>query len=81
MGVGTKVLIAFLSVSLLAIGSIAFFSYQDAKSALETEQFNKLTAVREIKSAQIEDYFEQIRNQAHTLSMDTMVADSTLSHP
>ena len=76
MGVGTKVLIAFLSVSLLAISSIAFFSYQDAKSALETEQFNKLTAVREIKSAQIEDYFAQIRNQAHTLAVDTMIVDA-----
>lgn len=76
MGVGTKVLIAFLSVSLLAIGSVAMFAYQDAKSALETEQFNKLTAVREIKSAQIEDYFAQIRNQVHTLSMDTMIVDA-----
>lgn len=66
--VGTKVLVAFLSAGLLAILSVAIISYEVADVALEEEAFNKLTAVREIKAAQIEDYFDTIRKQVLTFS-------------
>ncbi|MDH5444922.1 MAG: methyl-accepting chemotaxis protein [Gammaproteobacteria bacterium] len=66
--VGTKVLVAFLSAGLLAILSVAIISYNVSQEAMQKESFNKLTAVREIKSVQIEDYFEQIRNQIFTFS-------------
>ena len=68
MKVGNKVLVAFLAGSLLAILSVAIISYDVADAALEEESFNKLTAVREIKASQIEDYFDTIRKQALTFS-------------
>ena len=71
--VSTKVLVAFLSAGLLAILSVAIISYEVADVALEEEVFNKLTAVREIKATQIEDYFEQIRNQVLTFSRNDTV--------
>lgn len=66
--VGTKVLVVFLAASLLAILSVAIISYEVSQTAMQQEAFNKLTAVREIKADQIEDYFEQIRSQVLTFS-------------
>ncbi len=66
--VGNKVLVAFLSASLLAILSVAIVSYDVSQTALQQESFNKLTAVREIKATQIEDYYVSIRDQVLTFS-------------
>ncbi|MDH5179587.1 MAG: cache domain-containing protein, partial [Gammaproteobacteria bacterium] len=68
MRVGNKVLVVFLLASLLAILSVSIISYEVSDAAMESEAFNKLTAVREIKATQIEDYFAQIRNQVSTFS-------------
>ncbi|MCK4898456.1 MAG: HAMP domain-containing protein, partial [Anaerolineales bacterium] len=45
-------------------------------STLEEESFNKLTAVREMKASQIEDYFQLIENQVITLSEDRMIIEA-----
>jgi hypothetical protein len=55
MKIGIKLTLTFFfvaCVSMLVIGAIAFYQ---ARHSLETESFNKLTAVREMKSAQIDD--------------------------
>ncbi|MDH5444800.1 MAG: methyl-accepting chemotaxis protein [Gammaproteobacteria bacterium] len=66
--VGTKVLVVFLAVGLMAILSVALISYYVSQKSMQKESFNKLTAVREIKAAQIEDYFSTIRDQVLTFS-------------
>lgn len=68
-----KLILAFLLIGVVAISAIGLISYTKAKASLESEQFNKLTAVREIKGAQIEDYFQQIRDQVLTFSEDRMI--------
>jgi PAS domain S-box-containing protein len=45
-------------------------------AALEEQEFRELTAVREMKGQQIEDYFRLIRNQVLTFSQDSMVVDA-----
>jgi serine phosphatase RsbU (regulator of sigma subunit) len=52
---------------------IGMISYNKAKKSLEQESFNRLTAVREMKANQIEDYFAQIRDQVITFSEDPTV--------
>ena len=52
---------------------MAFFK---GKASLEKESFNRLTAVREMKSVEIEDYFEDIQNQIITFSEDHMVINA-----
>ena len=74
--VGYKLLIAFLIVGLAAIGAISYVGYSTARESLQKESFNKLTAVREIKASQIEDYFQQIRNQVETFSEDKMIVEA-----
>jgi len=76
MKLGTKVLGGFLLSCIAAISSVAVISYDIANEALEKEAFNRLTAVREIKSSQIEDYFSQIRSQVVTFSNSRMIIDA-----
>jgi methyl-accepting chemotaxis protein len=73
----TKMLIAFVAVAVLAIGVSGFIGFTIAGNALQAESFNKLTAVREMKANQIEDYFQQISGQVATLSEDRMIVEAT----
>jgi PAS domain S-box-containing protein len=74
--IGTKILIAFLVVTVVAVGMVGFFAFTTGSSALEEDSFNKLTAVREMKASQIEDYFQTIENQIITFSEDRMIIDA-----
>ena len=58
--IGTKVLAAFLFIAIITAGFTGYFAFSYGKTFLERESFNKLTAVREMKAGQIEDYFKQI---------------------
>lgn len=68
LNIRTKMLIAFIAVAVLAIGVSGYIGFSVAGDALQEESFNKLTAVREMKANQIEDYFQQISGQVATLS-------------
>jgi hypothetical protein len=72
----TKILIAFSSIAIVTVGVSGLIGFTIARSALEEESFNKLTAVREMKAIQIEDYFQQISDQVVTLSEDRMIIDA-----
>ncbi len=69
-------LIAFIAVAILAVGVTGFIGFTIAGNALQAESFNKLTAVREMKANQIEDYFQQISGQVVTLSEDRMIVEA-----
>ena len=76
LNIGTKILIAFVSIAIVAVAVVGVVSYQIGSATLEAEAFNKLIAVREMKAGQIEDYFQEITNQAITLSEDRMIIDA-----
>jgi serine phosphatase RsbU (regulator of sigma subunit) len=73
--INIKLAISFFVIAFLSITIIGFLSYYKGKNSLEEESFNRLTAVREMKASQIEDYFNDIRNQIITFSEDhTIIA-------
>jgi len=76
LNIGTKILIAFVSIAIVAVVLVGLVSYQIGSATLEEEAFNKLIAVREMKAGQIEDYFQEIANQVITLSEDRMIIDA-----
>lgn len=76
--ISTKLLIVLVLSAAVSAGLYAVFEYRAAKQALVEESFNKLTAVREMKAQQIEDYFESIANQIVTFSESRMIIDATL---
>jgi serine phosphatase RsbU (regulator of sigma subunit)/anti-sigma regulatory factor (Ser/Thr protein kinase) len=74
--IGVKILIILSSVAIVAVGINGYIGYTAAKTSLEEESFNKLTAIREMKANQIENYFEHIRNEVITFSEDRMIIDA-----
>lgn len=70
MKLGIKIAFAFFIIAALSMLTVGVISYERAKTSLETESFNRLTAVREVKASQITDYFQQINNQLLSLSED-----------
>ena len=71
--IGTKVLTALLPLILLSIVLVSSISIIIAQRELEKQAFNKLIATREIKAAEIENHFSQIRHQIETFSEKQMV--------
>ena len=74
--IGSKILTILILVAGSAVGISGFISYQIARNSLEAESFNKLTAVREMKAGQIEDYFQLISDQIVSLSEDRMIIEA-----
>ncbi len=72
-----KISIAFLAVGLIPFLSASFIINDKAVEALKIRSFEQLTSIRETKSAQIEDYFAQVRNQVLTLSESKMLINAT----
>jgi PAS domain S-box-containing protein len=77
--IGTKILLLTVSVTIAVIVISLMTSNYSTQMTLEQEAFKKLTAVREMKSRQIEDYFRSIRNQVLTLSENQMIIEAMRS--
>lgn len=76
MKIGIKLTLTFVAISFLSVSIIGWISYQQGKTGLQEESFNRLTAVREMKSSQIEDYFVQIENQIVSYSQNRTVIEA-----
>lgn len=70
---GKKLLTAFLVVGLLPLIVASLITMQKAGDALETQAFNQLTQVREIKKKQIEQFFAERQGDMSVL-METVDA-------
>ena len=70
MKIGPKITITFFLIALLSMTVISAISYLRAKESLEKQSYDKLTAVREMKASQIEDYFKMINDQIVTAAQD-----------
>jgi len=74
LNISAKVLAMLVLVSGSSIVIFGYFDYQAAKDTLRNESFNKLTAVREMKAQQIENYFENLNDLVVTFAQsDTAI--------
>ena len=64
---GTKLLLAFLLVGVLPAAVIGLFALSNSSEALSNSAFNQLDGVREIKKAQIENFFAERRGDMGVL--------------
>jgi PAS domain S-box-containing protein len=55
-----KLLLTLVTVAVITLGATAIGEFQVTRAALERSSFDRLTAVREMKAQQIEEYFETI---------------------
>jgi ABC-type amino acid transport substrate-binding protein/anti-sigma regulatory factor (Ser/Thr protein kinase)/HAMP domain-containing protein len=68
--------LSFIFITSVAITITSTIAYQTAKNSLEEESFNKLTAIREMKADQLEDFFQYISDQVLTFSEDKMIVEA-----
>jgi len=73
-----KLTIIFVSIATLAVLLTASVTFHRSQQALKTAVFNKLTAIREMKARQIEDYFGAIEGQIRLLSEDDSVISAMI---
>lgn len=76
MKIGLKLTLAFFAVAFVSMAVIGVISFFKGRDSLEKESFNRLTAVREMKANQIEDYFTQINDQLLTMSEDPTIIEA-----
>ena len=76
MKIGSKLAITFFLIAFLSMMVIGFISYFRAKHALQKQSFDKLTAFRELKAGQIEDYFQLINDQIITMAESPTVIEA-----
>ena len=66
--IGTKILLVTGAIAITVIITIGVVSDLSTREAMRRDAFNKLTAVREMKAQQIEDYFTLITSQIQSLA-------------
>jgi serine phosphatase RsbU (regulator of sigma subunit) len=76
MKIGIKLAITFFLIAFLSMSVIGIISYLRAKHSLEKQSFDRLTAFRELKAGQIEDYYQLINDQIVTLAENPMLIDA-----
>jgi anti-anti-sigma regulatory factor/HAMP domain-containing protein len=72
----TKLTVYIAAVAIASAGVTAWIGYDTAREALERQSFEKLTAVREMKANQVEDYFKQIRDQIASFAENRMIVQA-----
>jgi signal transduction histidine kinase/DNA-binding response OmpR family regulator len=72
-----KLILLFLTVSLIPLTIVGALAYYQAQEALKAEVINKLIAVRDIKVNQITGYFEERLGDVKTLSQFPFVVNAT----
>jgi methyl-accepting chemotaxis protein len=71
-----KLTTAFILVGLLPFTLIAYVALSNSTESIRKDSLERLTAQRELKADQIEDYFETIRKQIHTFSSNVAIVDA-----
>jgi methyl-accepting chemotaxis protein len=73
----TKITLAFSLIAIISIVMLGWVTTSIGKKTMESEVFDKLTAIRELKANHVETYFEDIRNQLLSFSEDYMIKEAT----
>ncbi len=76
--IGVRLTIWFFLIALISSAVIGYIAYTNAKSSLEKQSFEKLTAVREMKATQIEEYFIHINDQIKSFSHNPTIVSATI---
>jgi methyl-accepting chemotaxis protein len=67
-GIGRKILLIFVGVSVVAIGSLAIIAAMQSSAALSDSTTSQLQAIRTIKANQIANYFEGAKTDTLVIS-------------
>jgi PAS domain S-box-containing protein len=76
LNISAKILLILVLVAATSVGLFGYMDYKEARRSLSEESFKKLTAVREMKAQQVEDYFTTISGQVLTFSESRTIIDA-----
>jgi methyl-accepting chemotaxis protein len=76
-----KLLLMLAIVALLPMLVLGYTMYTAASGGIMSQAFDQLTAIRTVKTKQIEDYFAQIDSQIGTFSENQMIVDAMKQFP
>lgn len=74
--IGTKLAAISILISMVAVSAAAILAAYSSNFALKQAAYERLTAVRELKAQQIENYFSQVQKQITFLSEVGYLKDS-----
>jgi len=74
--IGTKILLVGIPIAMVAVLVSSLMAGISSQNALGKASFERLTAVRELKAQQIENYFELLSGQAVSLASNTATTDA-----
>lgn len=76
MNLRTKLLLAFLSATLIPVAALGFLSFREARDALEQEALDGLILAAEAKEGHVYGFLEAIKGRALDFSSDGFIHDS-----
>ncbi|SHI38196.1 PAS domain S-box-containing protein [Shimia gijangensis] len=76
LSIGQKIVFVTIPITMFAVLFTAVVSGISSRNALEEAAFERLTAVRELKAQQIEDYFLQVGHQVAQVALDQSNIDT-----
>jgi class 3 adenylate cyclase len=79
LSIQSKLLIMMLGVSLAASAFIGIFGYWNGRNALEAAALDQLTTIREMRSGEIERFFETVTNDVNIDSNLMMVRQASVA--
>lgn len=80
MNIRSKLLVYFLTLSLIPFIIIGLIAWWNSSNALRENAFNHLESIREAKKAQVEDFFqEKLINMASLLDIVSAFRENTIS--
>jgi len=73
-----KILLMLLFISFVTAGVVGTIAFTLGTKTMKEESYRKLTAIREMKANQVENYFQQIFDQVASFSESRTVIEATL---
>ena len=74
--IGTKLAAISIVISMAAVSIAAVLAGYSSNEALKRAAFERLTAVRELKAQQIEDYFSQVENELNFIAAEASLKEN-----
>lgn len=76
ISIRTQITLSFIAITLLAVLLVSLASYITGKKLLEHATFNTINSIRTIKSGQIVQYLDMLKDECLSTSESTMIFDA-----
>ena len=76
IGLGTKIISCFIAVGLVPFVGFALLGWHLTEEALQEESFKKISAIRDLKAKEVQEYFTEIDKQLRTFAQNPTIVEA-----